>query len=135
MARIDGWEDRLLTVLAEEMAANYEPGQHDCFVMACRTVEALTGEHPYPGVFYTTDSGAVKALRKRGFDRLGDAMAALFPEREAGYAQRGDLAILAADTQAHDTLGVVMDGMVLVRVGHKFQRRPLCDARLILAVE
>lgn len=133
--RVDGWADALMGVVSEETAAAYAPGRHDCFVMACRTVEALTGQRPYADVRYTTDAGAVKAMRKRGFERLGDAMAALFPERPAGHAQRGDIAVLETGTLARDTLGIVMDGQVLVRVGHGFQRRPLGDARLILAVE
>jgi hypothetical protein len=133
--RADGWADRLMTVVAEEMAAPYAPGRHDCFVLACRTVEALTGTQPYADVRYSTDAGAVKAMRKRGFARLGDAMEAILAPRAPGHAQRGDIAVVGTDTQARDTLGIVMDGQVIVRVGDSFERRPLADARLILAVE
>jgi hypothetical protein len=132
--RLDGWPERLMAVLSEEMAASYAPGEHDCFVLACRVVEAQTGVRPYAAVRYGSDAGAVKAMKRLGFARLGDAMAAILPERAAGAAMRGDIAVVATDTLAGDTLGVVIDGVILLRVGDRFERLPLGDARLILGV-
>jgi len=133
--RLDGWEDRLLSLIFAETAARYEPGRHDCFCFAIGAVEAITGDRPYADVQYTTDAGAMRVLRKRGFRRLGDAMAAVLPERLRGTQQRGDIAVIEADTAAQDTLGIVMPDAILVRVGHVIERHPLSAARMFLAVD
>lgn len=41
--RRPGWERRLIAVLAEASTKPYKLGEHDCFRLACRAIEALTG--------------------------------------------------------------------------------------------
>lgn len=130
--RIQGWEDRLIAVLQKHMAEPYVAGRSDCFVLACDTVEALTGVRPYPDVRYSTDRGALRQLQRHGFTRLRESFAAILPERQVGLSQRGDLAVLLSDRG--DTLAVVYDGQAIVRVGHGIERRALGDAQMILAV-
>ncbi len=134
MSRVDGWSDHLFEVIERHGVSEYRPGSFDCFSMACDVVHALTGERVYPDVKYTTDAGAIRAMTKRGFPRLGDAMAAVLSERPAGHAQRGDIAVIETGSGALDTLGIIMGETVLVRVGNAMTQQPLSAARLILAV-
>ncbi len=131
--RLDGWEVAALDLLTRHASAPYEAGVTDCWQMACETVAAITGRRPYAGVTYRTDAGAAKAMRKRGFSTPGAAMAAHLPERPAGHAMRGDIAVIP--TEAGDTLGVVWGAVIMVRVGHALEQRPLSAASRILAVD
>lgn len=131
--RQQGWEDAVLAVIERHRAMAYAAGTADCFVMAMDAVEAMTGTRPYPGVRYKTDRGALGQLRRRGFARLGDAIAALFPERPAGHARRGDIAVLISERG--DTLGIVWGQAVLCRLGDGVVQRPVSAARVIFAID
>lgn len=132
--RIDGWGDRLLAVIERHGAAAYVPGRTDCFMLAMDAAEALTGARPYH-VSYSTDAGALRVLRGRGFANLRAAIAAICPERPAGHWQRGDIAILAAPTATGDTLGLVYGPVILCRRGHKLQQLPHDAALAVYAVD
>lgn len=41
--RLEGWEVRLSAVIEAARGEPYELGRHDCFRLACRSVQALTG--------------------------------------------------------------------------------------------
>lgn len=131
--RTEQWDIALMDVIAQHRARPYQPGSHDCFMLALDVIEALTGNRPYADVSYATDAGAVREMRKRGFASLGDAMVAVLPVREPGHAMRGDIAVIATQSQARDTLGVVIGATVLVRIADRFDQVPLTAARMILA--
>jgi len=48
MERIEGWESRLTAVIEAARATPYVLGEHDCFRLACRVIEALTGVDRWP---------------------------------------------------------------------------------------
>ena len=133
--RVDGWDDALLAVIERHGAAPYVPGQSDCFMLALDAAQAVTGIRPYAKIRYSTDPGAARAMRRHGFATLRQAMAAIYPERPAGHWQRGDIAVLPADTATGDTLGLVFGTVILCRQGHELKQLPLSAAAVVLAVD
>ena len=94
MERLAGWEQALVDWLA---ACEREPfvwGQHDCCSFAAGAVKAQTGvDHyaPFAGG-YRTAAGALKALKRQGFEDLHGPFDAALGERTAPLLlQRGDI--------------------------------------------
>lgn len=106
--RIQGWEGRLNAVIDDARARPYVLGEHDCFRVACRVVEALTGVDRWPDFAgYTTKREALAkiAAHGRSFEAAGDWF---FGERIAlNFARRGDIAALGK-LYGEKPLGVVM---------------------------
>ena len=48
MTRIEGWEQRLQTVLVDTRVRTYRQGQADCIRLVCECVEAITGQSLWP---------------------------------------------------------------------------------------
>ena len=74
-------------------------GQNDCGVFANHAVELIRGKPAIKWPKYTTAAGAVRALKKMGFDHLDAAFDAhLFRLPEGTTPAQGDLfAVLPAD--------------------------------------
>lgn len=126
--RREGWESRLNAVLADARARPYVLGEHDCFRVACRVVEALTGVDRWPEFSgYTTKAEALAKIARHGrsFERAGDWF---FGERIAlGYARRGDIAaVQSPDGEKH--LGVVMGKQVYLMYELGLTPAPLAAA-------
>ncbi|GGB15175.1 hypothetical protein GCM10011380_00730 [Sphingomonas metalli] len=105
VTRLFDWEERLHDYLAAQEGAEFVWGKNDCALFAAGAVQAMTGEDPataYRGR-YTTAAGSVRALKRYGAGTLVSTIDALFPQRDPGFARRGDL--------------VMVDGMVGVCVG------------------
>jgi hypothetical protein len=113
LMRVSAWDQELMAAISDHAARPYQSGSSDCFCMAMDCIEAVSGKRHYGDVTYSTDAGAAKQMRKKGFDKLGDAIAAVLPEREPGHIQRGDIAILPVDTG--EALGVVVSGGIAWR--------------------
>ncbi|MXP42995.1 DUF6950 family protein [Allopontixanthobacter sediminis] len=93
MVRRDDWEARLGRFIADNRARPFEWGQHDCILMACAAVEAMTGfdaAKAYRGQ-YTDRAGSAKALRELGEGTLLKTVDAVFKRKPPSFAQRGDL--------------------------------------------
>jgi hypothetical protein len=76
----------------------------------------VTGEDlaaAYRGKF-TTKGGALRVLKKTGFDSLDDLVASLLPEVHPSQARVGDIATFPMDDAFGCTLGVVNGERVLV---------------------
>lgn len=107
--RREGWEARLWEILAEAQARPYELGRHDCFRVACRVIEALSGVDRWPEFEgrYATAREARRLIARHGrsFEAAFDWFfgSANVPVR---YAQRGDVVALAAGEAKH--LGVCL---------------------------
>ena len=105
--RLQGWETRLALLVEEARCRPYQLGEHDCFRMACRVVEALTGVDRWPEFAgYRTKREALALLARNG-SSFEDAFDKLAGERiEARAARRGDLVcVQSEDGEKH--LGVV----------------------------
>lgn len=118
--RLAGWEERLGAILEDARALPYEIGVHDCFRVACRVVEALTGVDRWPefaGRYRTTrQSRRLLALHGTSFEAAGDWFFGS-PRADVREARRGDVvAIHTADGEKH--LGVVtLDGTKAALLG------------------
>lgn len=91
------WEIRLNAVIEKHLALPAKYGVSDCYMIADDAFEAVTGERLYKGVRYSTEAGAGKQLRKRGFETVEDAFRARLPEVGRLLAQRGDLGVVVRD--------------------------------------
>ena len=99
MGRIEGWEGRLNGVMEAARHEPYALGSHDCFRLACRVVEALTGIDRWPEFMgYRTKREAVEAIAVHGsnFEAAGDWFFEVENVKPA-YARRGDIVALQTD--------------------------------------
>lgn len=130
-----GWEERLLSVIADHQGRPFEwggaGGGSDCHMMAMDAVEALTGADPYAEDRgrYRTARGALRRLTARGFAGLGDAYAAVFEGVEIGKAQRGDIGLV----QVPDEAGRLAEAAVVILPPHAYGKAETGALRLPLS--
>lgn len=96
MKRLPDWRARLAAEMDRQRRKSFEWGAHDCSTgLALAAVEAITG-HDLRGTWgeYSTAAGAYKAIRKAGFNSLGDLVASIFPEIHQDQARIGDLGLI-----------------------------------------
>lgn len=99
MIRLPDWRARFAAEMDRQRRAAFEWGTHDCSTgLALAAVEAITGQD-LRGTWgeYSTAAGAYKAIRKAGFDNLGDLVASIFPEIHPDMARIGDLGLIETD--------------------------------------
>ena len=105
--RINGWEGRLWAIIEDARQRPYSLGEHDCFRLACRVVEALTGVDRWPEFAgYRTKREAMAKLAEHGanFEEAGDWFFG-GKRMDVKLACRGDIAAIATvDGEKH--LGV-----------------------------
>ena len=90
-SRIEAWPSILRKGLAHHLAAPFEWGVSDC-AFVFDIVRDMTGYDAIAdGRGYTTEAGAMKALKRAGFETMLDLFSARFPELDPAMAQRGDL--------------------------------------------
>lgn len=120
--RLDGWEGRLMAVIADHRDRPFEwggkKGGSDCFMMAMDAAEALTGADPWAAERgrYTTRIGALRRFRANGFAWLADCYAETFNEIAPAMAQRGDIGLVTT----RDARGREMQCSVVVMGSHAF---------------
>jgi len=112
-ARLEGWERRLDQVIEAARREPYALGEHDCFRMACRVIEALTGVDRWPEFRgYRTKREALARIARHGssFETAGDWF--FGSERmPVSRTSRGDIvALRTPDGGKH--LGVCVDHRV-----------------------
>lgn len=122
MKRLTDWRARFCAEMDRQRRAAFEWGSHDCSTgLALAAVEAITGRD-LRGTWgeYSTAAGAYKAIRKAGFDNLGDLVASIFPEIHPDMARIGDLGLVPADGEIGAGLCVfdVSGVIVLMDSGH-----------------
>ena len=120
LERIEGWEGRLAAVVAEAANLPYALGEHDCFRLACRAVDALIGVDLWVewAGRYATHTQALRIIAEYGGCFTG-SFTKLFGVApvSAKLARRGDIMeFLAADGQQH--LGVCLGERVAVLGEH-----------------
>lgn len=92
------WRDRLERTIADATEAPFVWGTNDCALFAARCVEAMTGHDlgaPLRGT-YESPAGALRALRRYGYDGVGPfAHALLGPARAVPEdAETGDVVLV-----------------------------------------
>lgn len=118
LKRLPNWRARFADFVDEVRLRPFDwSTQHDCAIGLCgRFIQALTGHDlvkQWVGR-YTTRTGAVRALRRAGFDDLADAVAAHLPEIHPSQARVGDIAAFRVDSPFGWALGIVNGERVLV---------------------
>jgi len=93
----------------------YAPGKRDCVKLACHLLHQYGVAVPHTkGVRYSTEAGAIKALRRAGFRDLIEAVDSLGLERIApARAQAGDLVGLPCDRLGCTLTVAVGNGRVI----------------------
>lgn len=110
--RIEGWESRLAAVIESARDKPYVLGEHDCFLVACAVVEALTGHDFRPFGTYRTKREALVAILKVA-PSLPDAVTKALDTEPVPtrMARRGDI-VHYFDVEDH--LGVCLGERVAV---------------------
>lgn len=79
-------------MIARHRAAPFIWGESDCAILFSEAVEALTGHNPIAdGGTYATRIGALRGLKRLGFDSVLDLVVSRFTEIPPAHAMRGDL--------------------------------------------
>lgn len=91
------WHEILSSRLAEFRAAEYAPEKkRDCFVMVFGYVDLVLGTEiatPWIGK-YNTIAGALRLLKKHGYDDLTGFAKAHLPQVAPAQARPGDIAVI-----------------------------------------
>jgi cell wall-associated NlpC family hydrolase len=130
--RLDGWESRLMAVVAAAQGQPYVLGQNDCLRLACASVEALTGIDHWPRfVGYKTKRQARVTIAKIAHS-LGEAVTATLgvSPKSTLCARRGDI-VLFRDEQGEDHLGVCIGREVTLTAPDGVVTVGIDDPRLI----
>lgn len=106
--RLEGWEDRLASIIDERRSRPFVWGEHDCTLFAANVALALTGVD-YAAAYrgkYNCAFGSARVLQELGDGTLrGSVGLALGPEIPIRLAGRGDV-VLWTQEELGDTLGV-----------------------------
>lgn len=115
LKRLPDWRQRLSEALAPMYTEPFKWNKHDCATgLGCIVVEALTGvdlRKDWPS--YSTELGAYKALRKRGFETLADAVGSILPEAPLLHARQGDIALIRSYGLLGHSIGLVNPSTIL----------------------
>lgn len=123
LTRLPDWRARFAAEMDRQRREPFQWGSQDCALgLACGAVEAITGVDLAKGwrSKYRTPKGAGKALKERGFETIGDAVADVLPEVHPAFARIGDLGLVKSDGDLGEALCVVdVSGLiVLTEQGH-----------------
>lgn len=93
LERLSDWDRRLADVTERHASTAAAWGVCDCLLAAADAVEAVTGIDPAADVrgSYSTEEGALLAMRERGAENVEEVLMQLFPECGRLQARRGDL--------------------------------------------
>jgi hypothetical protein len=107
--RKSNWEERLADYLAGAAEKPHEYGVNDCMLFVAGAVKATTGKDPGRGHRrkYDTAKGAVRYLKRLGFDSPEAMLDSLFEEKPVAFAQRGDIVL------SDDEPGICIGGEAL----------------------
>lgn len=107
-------------------------GEHDCFTgLIIPVVEAITGDTASLRKFagkYKTENGALRVMKRAGFENLGDYLASEFPEIHPSEARVGDLVAIPTKDGFGHALGVVNGERVFVMLERSLGTRSLTEA-------
>jgi hypothetical protein len=130
--RLAGWEDRLASVIEQAREQPYKLGEHDCFRLSCRVIEALTGRDLWPQFAGSYGGSKWQALRRIAefggdFTAAASKLFGCLP-RAMPAARRGDLCEFV-DMDGEQHLGVLIGTHVAVLgpEGLAFAPREICS--------
>jgi len=128
--RFDDWPQRMEAAIRARRDLPLDWGVHDCATFASDVIQAMTGEDffaPFRGR-YTTALGAVRAIRRAGFDTLADFAAANAPAVPVAFARRGDLLFYPTGAGGIGSLAIVESNIAYAAGVTRLDRLPAADA-------
>lgn len=130
LKRVPDWRARFAAEMDQIRRSPFAWGGHDCLTgLALASVRAMTGQDLRATCGrYKTAAGAYRAIRKAGFDNLGDLVASVFEEIHPSRAHVGDLGLVPTTGEIGAGL-VVFDTSGLITLTETGQGRlPRSDA-------
>lgn len=135
--RIEGWEHRLTDLIAAAQEREFQYGRWDCALLACASIQALTGveaDIAFRGRYHD-EAGCAQVLAASGGLAViasGVADSLLFGRIPPLTAWRGDVVLATID--GRPTLGVCVGRDVAFAVSPRgLKRVPITDPCLTLA--
>lgn len=115
LKRVPDWRARFSAEMDQIRRTPFAWGTNDCLTgLALASVRAMTGQDLRETCGrYKTAAGAYRAIRKAGFDDLGDLAASVFEEIHPSRARVGDLGLvlttgeIGAGLVVFDTSGLI----------------------------
>ena len=94
--RLVDWEVRLAAVTEKHLHLAGEWGKSDCLITVADAIRAVIGKDHARMIRgkYTTELGAAKIMKRRGFATVEDVLASRFPPVGRLLAQRGDVGVV-----------------------------------------
>jgi hypothetical protein len=127
--RLADWDRRLARVTEKHIESPGVWGDADCLLTLADAVEAVTGTDPAADIRgrYTTERGASRILKRRGFANVEEVLASLFPPVGRLLAQRGDAGVIAR----HGVLaaGYVTEYGLAVKTGRGLDFHPQTEIK------
>ena len=115
--RLPNWEPEVIAYFEQHRATRFEWGKFDCCTFAAEVVKRATGVDYYNEFsgHYSTEKGAIRALRKYGLntlentlsDKVGAAVAPLL-------LRRGDVALVKNNGLLGRALAVCWSGVLIM---------------------
>lgn len=124
LERLPDWEDRLASYIQTIADTPFEWGWNDCLMFVAGAIDAVTAKDPadeHRGQ-YRSRTGAIRYLKKLGFDSPEACLDALFERIPPAFARRGDLVL------ANECAGVCMGNIALFlgdETAAGFERLPI----------
>lgn len=126
--RLEGWEGRLAAVIEAARGEPYELGRHDCFRLACRSAQALTGVDlwsEWAGTYRTRSQALRRITEYAGtYDRAFSRLFGCEPV-DVRQARQGDVLKFVENGEPHLGVCVGAEAAVLGEKGLLFV--PLLD--------
>ena len=112
MMRLENWPSRLTETINAASSRRFLCGEYDCFIFCADVVEAMTGRDLFEGYDfrgkYKTPKGAIKQIRKNGFENIEAIWDHFAKPVDVNFAQRGDIILIDVDEELPAT-GPVID--------------------------
>lgn len=114
VVRLPHWRSALSKCIEEALQRPFEWGRHDCALFAADAVLAMTGVDPAEGWRgrYSTPRGAIRVLRRDGYDDHIAYAEGYLPEVHPARAAMGD--IVMVETPVGVALGVLTGAVIAV---------------------
>jgi ethanolamine utilization protein EutQ (cupin superfamily) len=117
MKRLKDWRTRLHEAVEarRRVPFSFETGA-DCALFAADCVDAMTGEDMAAGYRgkYRSQAGAIRAIRKAGFDDLASLVGSKLDETSTVRARVGDVAFIPDESPFGGALGIVIGEQIAV---------------------
>lgn len=131
LSRLPDWRRRFAEEVDHLRRTPFDWDGHDCVVgLAGNMALAITGTdcaEQYRGA-YSTAAGALKVMRKAGFENVADMVASMLPEIHPSTAHVGDIAAIPMDSPFGFALGVVNGERIFVLMPSGIGTVDLLDA-------